>query len=974
MGSSAGGAHMENISSEIIRKDVLRISSYRSERIGKSTMNVELPRMSVGALGTYNLDTGFFRRQDRLDFEDINRRFPIRELATYATVKFNETIVDDYISDPSIAIEFKRVMIALRLWEQTPGEKLYSKEIVFRDLLLEGPKYITRLKDEWEYGIRKSHHIPVMGRTFTQRPVKHYNALPVISHLINWFEEPEDYKLMADKVPLSKEYLESFKNELYQLLPDDIPIPPDAEIWSKTKTSMSYSQSEGKTIPFWKARLEPEGRRFSKAFRGYRCVVPIAAGNCRDAVVTPIDTYNSVNWCDRVILGILDELPESLISSSPSVGNRRLKTASTSQKGVYYLRDIKKCGMTFPRRLFHAVQDVLIEKYPDKDFSRFDIYRNFVVYKDNAPIPTNRGYCLGMANNLVTLCQIVCYRMLRSTLPSSIDTEYWCGNDDSLLLIRGYESVMEDLATVETTDDEIITGLGITKHDDKSFWSINPIIFEEYGNENFMSKDSRFAMALAPCFLVDDIKTSKRLCNSLSPLLSECKGENYKLIKQLAAHWGYDYFAEEGSYDYLLGGWVSKYSEGNSTILREISEASEEDIPLMFLAYRKTKAYESSLLPHYNEEGNGENYSHLGAALGIRFVKADIELPEFLRREALLLPKKEYERFYKKAFELSRRPSKAFDDAERRCRKIRGVTQIHKVEFMQRVCTDLDKPLAIPKQLVTLETYLWHESESQSISPFYYHNRVAGYLEKLRLENKIYAPPIHELSRSLSSILCEHPIPNNCEVKRYRLLENDELPEGASQFSRNPDIPLSEYVKKYGVLPSSIYRFKKDFDQIPDKVYKYRPRNEREAIFILDISDEALLDIAIEAVREERIQQEQSVEEVFEELVDACLVHPQNLVGGWDDSFTIFTVGNFNCPICQLHQNYFSYRIRKEHSDSPEERLSNEQLFEVCKGQIRLFVETHYPERIAEVAPLIEDNDIFDGSDDGLFGETSMFD
>jgi len=49
------------------------------------------------------------------------------------------------------------------------------------------------------------------------------------------------------------------------------------------------------------------------------------------------------------------------------------------------MRDIKKCGLTFPRELFKLLKDVLQETYPDYShlFKYLDIYSNMFIYDED---------------------------------------------------------------------------------------------------------------------------------------------------------------------------------------------------------------------------------------------------------------------------------------------------------------------------------------------------------------------------------------------------------------------------------------------------------------------------------------------------------------------------------------------------------------------------------------------------------------
>jgi hypothetical protein len=344
-----------------------------------------------------------------LNFDEYRNKYDLEEIySRLASTNFDTDELDKMSLDPKFKFEIKRFINAMIFWELVPGEKGICKEEVIRNSLLLGPDYARELSDKWEFGLRSTMNYSVAGRRYENwEKVTNYNYFPQVCYLIHWEEIPNDIEYMKlPLLPFKEEYIEEFKEILFDLLPDEITPPSDIDVLSFTKTSSSYSFIDGKSIPMYKARMQPEGSQFSEVFKASRSIVPIAAMNTRDAVVTSIDTFNSMKWCDLVTLEILNELRTSLVNSSSKVFLRRLHgiTKSRQGKSIFFMRDIKKAGLTFPRELFQTVQEVLSEKYPDKDFSRFNIYRNYSIYENSKPIETVRGYCLGMANNLVTLC------------------------------------------------------------------------------------------------------------------------------------------------------------------------------------------------------------------------------------------------------------------------------------------------------------------------------------------------------------------------------------------------------------------------------------------------------------------------------------------------------------------------------------------------------------------------------------------
>jgi len=332
--------------------------------------------------------------KSNFDFDQLDRSFPY-----------------------DLIFEIKRSYYALLFWEKTPGQKRYTSVEILRSSLMLGPSYAERLSDEWDYGIRRYFRVPGISTEYVDwSPIQHYNELPPIAYLIRWEEFPDDIEYM--KIPLkpfNKDLMQELREEIMNSLPDCLELPTDIEVLAQVKTSTTLDLDKMKSIPFYQGRLTPLGREFSRIFKGKRSIIPVGPANTRDAVVTTIDTYNSVKWCDLVMTRLLDEEPESLVSNSPQVFLSRLKkmTEIPRRGQMFWLRDIKKCGLTFPRELFHLIQECLSEKYPDKNFSRFDIFRYYSIWDENGkPVKTVRGYCLGMANNLVTYLQCMFSKML----------------------------------------------------------------------------------------------------------------------------------------------------------------------------------------------------------------------------------------------------------------------------------------------------------------------------------------------------------------------------------------------------------------------------------------------------------------------------------------------------------------------------------------------------------------------------------
>jgi hypothetical protein len=332
---------------------------------------------------------------------------------------------------------------------------------------------------------------------------------------------------------------------------------------------------------------------------------------------------------------------------------------------IYYLRDIKKCGLTFPRELIHAMQEVLSEVYPDKDFSYFDIYRNYSVYKEDwTPIDAQRGTCLGMANNLVTLSQCIVFKMLEQRLPG-LPIKGVFGNDDSILSFKEDEftSAEEACISIEYADSEICEGLSIMKHTEKSFWSVWPIFFEEYGKEEFKDKDSRLAMSLSTAYNAPSIRMAKSIVNSLSFLFTG-KDFEAKILDKIISRFGYEFFPNERDFSLSLGGWYTFLHDGCDLSLRQVYNIQDPElIRVLTKAYRSVKQFNNLLCqtPKTNKE-KGESLSTLGKKYRLWISDPEFET-KILPYSSVNTSKRGYENFYQQIFNLSRDVINSFEIA-----------------------------------------------------------------------------------------------------------------------------------------------------------------------------------------------------------------------------------------------------------------------------------------------------------------------
>jgi hypothetical protein len=832
--------------------------------------------------------------------------------------------------------EVRRLTQCLKNWSLTPGEKLYDPEDILRLNLMEGDKFLTRLKDEWEYGIRRSHRIPVCGRDYMEwEPVRNYNALPPVQFMINWEIIPEDYKYM--QIPLGEfslldEFIETFES----FLPETIEMPDEVDILTIVKTSTSFDLRSRKRIPFFEARKSHEGSRFSRSFKALRTIIPVGAGNVRDSVVTTIDTFNSVKMVDLITLRLLDSYETSLVNESPSVFNKRLKSASKKiSKEAYYLRDIKKCGLTFPRELFHAIQDSLTEKYPDKDFSYFNIFRDFSVYDENMkPLPNlHRGFGLGMANNLVTLCQCVMFEMLKYRMPPSINLKGCFGNDDSIVAASCDDeaSLYNSFELIESEDDEICAALNVMKHPDKSFWSIWPIIFEEYGHDDFKDKDSRLACALASCNLAPNIKYAKCLTNALSPLY---KGKEYeqKILSDLIDQWGFEYYPQESDYDYSLGGWYTHLEDGCKTALREVENVQDDNLIVpMYRAKLSVDAFNKSMtkIPE-RIDSEGKSFTPIGNKFSIWVKDSDFKTVN-LPKSQVMMTDKECSQFYKSLFEMSRNVHKSIESSMRRFK--RPVVEAGSVSKRDLVTFMLKSgdTFAIPKQHVLSESSCTTRDYTKQIYPPPVLKRSLAQRELLILEseNKIRIDG-DNINRDLPKSLVGSDIadiPKGVDHFKVYVSNTEDKPYDKTlfQYSTNVYIPLMEYNHRYGTVPIQCTNLVDRSDRIkPHELIDINPKTFQQLRFALFLMEQnwstlEIIDYLSTYSDKDKLKDE-DIGEVVPEDTFTCDAHSEYAGAGWSQDWVTYAPVVDGCDACDLYKLLYRANILSQHAETPEDR------------------------------------------------------
>jgi hypothetical protein len=763
--------------------------------------------------------------------------------------------------------EIIRMTYALSFWKDTPCvERKYTIKQIFERCIFEGPAFTDILKDQREYGCRKAFTVlgfqPNEKEYFVNDTLKHYNDLPTVDSLIHWAVEEEirdffDYQDqdIVDSIPLpdneNKSIFKEFSKSTLAPYVWNSRVPEDIEIISKTNNTVSFDFDGlcggNEIVPMYLTRSSSLGEYFSPVFRAKRCIIDIAPGNIRDTVISTIDSYNTITWINDYILSVLDQMEESVYHSDASISTRRINTPAKLNERYHHLMiDIKKAGMTIPRELAIAVMEGIIEVmeennlFPDKleKFKiRSQIFKNWIVILNDehgsAVIP-KRGFCLGMANNMVTLILILVYRYHKSISdfrPAKMRGFF--GNDDSVICIDN-DSCFEDpsgLYQFWMDYHYTLASFGIPSNKKKSFVGYHSVFFENYSHNNYRAKEACYASALASTMLCPSIRFAKVHVYSIVSSMKdiELTTSFNNILNRVILEWGYEFFEGESNFDFYLGGWIPFRRDGLSTLLEVCLESRSINLTRKLIsAHRIVRATLESMTiiykPNFQSGQLEQLWGSIAKTRGLRLVDPS-RIPDNIPIITnSLISKEEYKKLYKRARDFSLHPHKVFAKVEKSVKRLtserssyfRAITSTNdKVSILYSELSEIDLDFSIPQEIISDFAYFVEEDKSSSLSGYCRRGSMPRML-KLLVEEQILASDL--IDRSVIS--CDDYIINNTLINyggpksMYKTFRpgntelgyrdfNQSLDIGR-RFSKNPFRSVVEFFKRLGAFPRII--------------------------------------------------------------------------------------------------------------------------------------------------------------------------
>jgi len=453
------------------------------------------------------------------------------------------------------------------LWEEVSGKE--ALEMV-RCHLREGPDYAKRLKKGLTASFISYHKNTMDESRKDDMNTKAYSDLFPFSHLPYLKPDKIDdwkwYFREMEEIPLDEQsYFKTTLREILREIKGFKPYAPSRlNILNKIRAVSGYDKDD-KILGVTRLK-HPTVNPRRDCLKGVRSPVFVSPGNERDTVKWELRSLETIQIVSELIWQILDRIPESSMKddrSSMEIREERLRKIGADRST--YNRDFKKCGLSFNQDIFRLMKEVLVEEYPEQEFYLIEAFENILIdfgfddpeyfIKKGEHRRVNCGYGLGSASELVTLAQIVLYRMSKKRIgykEQKIYATFW--HDDAMIvgeydIIKAFEK--EDKRRCEAFClplKEELTG--------RIFGGC--IFMEEYTSTRKWdtSKEILTLLALRDGRYRRNITAAKMSVQSMARDIYNSSDRVMEEYMSLVAYWGYEFCPEEAEMPFNFGGWL----------------------------------------------------------------------------------------------------------------------------------------------------------------------------------------------------------------------------------------------------------------------------------------------------------------------------------------------------------------------------------------------------------------------------------
>jgi hypothetical protein len=348
-----------------------------------------------------------------------------------------------------------------------------------------------------------------------------YDQILNEKYLIHFTETSDDFDYCLKEVEIDSKSEVEFRNQVSAFF-DTLNLPLnqvsnlDMRSWITDSTSMDGYQSSGVNRTLMRKLAQGDLKSLERNdSRFLRTVINVGPANTRDAWQCDIPTLFKVKKVAFVMKQIVSQHRYSAMTSPSKARNRRKRLKTHP---FYVMTDFKKCGLTFPRRLFEVIGEVMIEHGLPYGAELISICRG-IVYKDGKAYNPLRGSGLGNLNEVVTLAQCIWGDLLEKT---GLISNAIFFNDDGVLCFE--KEILYALPKVIS----FYKLFGMIINLEKSFGSRFNVFCEDYNSGEYdFSKRHLRLLLISTLYEQEFIWEQKRVVESINSELEVFGDINY---------------------------------------------------------------------------------------------------------------------------------------------------------------------------------------------------------------------------------------------------------------------------------------------------------------------------------------------------------------------------------------------------------------------------------------------------------------
>lgn len=460
---------------------------------------------------------------------------------------------------------FKKVLIFYR--DRTP-DKYYSVGEILHRCINEQSKFCAEVADTLKYAQRATFSIDWAREDYFEYPglqggIDYIFDPKCLLKFEN--EDEQDWKLLLEPAVIpDQEIVDSVINELRLFCQGKtFPRQDDLDLLKFLNGSKVYlpGQKATEINYLWHSR---NNIKTTDKFSFKRAFVWKVPSESRDCLICDPPTLHTLKFAGLAISHICQNMKEyKLLEFDAYQALRKLP----KDKLTYMMVDIKKCGLTFPRKLFIPVLEELYEMSGFDPFKQCaDAYkRGPTILVEDTLYQTTEGLGLGQLNELVTLIMVLLYRSAKKLGKLPEDATGWFLNDDQVIFWDKSDDFSKDSNQMYLWS-KYMRSSGIKVHDKKPFIANQGQFCEQWTRTNLnMEKRTRqIHILLSPLLAVNIAEAKAMFSYQYKRWWGLTDEDNEYALSSLIDFWGYEFSPKEVEYPVQLGGWVSILNGGVS--------------------------------------------------------------------------------------------------------------------------------------------------------------------------------------------------------------------------------------------------------------------------------------------------------------------------------------------------------------------------------------------------------------------------